>query len=329
MPTTINKNIILVGPGHLPIPVDGPNGWGGIENILTWIIKELEQRNQQFVLINNKDNFISKIKDMEQNVDSIIHVHYDDYAPHILKNCKSFLISTSHSPYHPFKELWQGNIFQHFYSLFFSINAYFGQSTISNNNAISLNKNLKLGLCRCGIPDELFACHRKENGNNKSLVIGKIEPRKNQALLQHHFANDLHMDFVGQVSDSNFIPQNVGKSRYLGTWSREEVVKNMSDYSSIILLSSFEGDVVIVKEALAAGCSLVISDNAALNVDKSLPYVKIVSNDIDKKKFISLVEKTNEENKLHRKNILNYFTNNFEIKKTVDEYIESLKNLYA
>jgi len=327
MNITINKNLILVGPGHLPIPVCGVNGWGGIENILTWMIDELKNRNQQFVLINDDNNYVSIVDDISKRTDSIVHVHYDDYASNLNKNYP--LISTSHSPFHPFIEMWNGNVHNHFKTLFNSIDAYFGQSTLSNQCAIQLHPNLKTGLCRCGIPDNLFAPTRKNKGNKKSLVLGKIEPRKNQSFLQNNFANDLHMDFVGQVSDNNFIPQNIGKSNYLGVWSRQQVISNMTEYSSIILLSNFEGDVVIVKEALASGCSLIISDKAALNLDISLPYIKIVNNIINKNDFISLVEKTNEENEYYRTEIIKYFNSKFEIKTTVDEYINSLISLYA
>lgn len=324
---TVDKNIILVGPGHLPIPVKGSNGWGGIENILTWMIQEFKNRNQEFVLVNDSLNYIKTVDDLSKKTNSIVHLHYDDYAKFLKKDYP--LISTSHSPFHPFPEMWEGNVKNHFNNLFNSIDAYFGQSIISNNAALQLKSNLKTGLCRCGIPNSLFSPTRKNKGNKKSLIIGKIEPRKNQAVLQHYFSDFLYMDFVGQIADNKFIPQNVGKSNYLGTWSREDVIKNMTEYSSIILLSAFEGDVVIVKEALASGCSLILSNKAALNLDLSLPYIKIVNNIDDKDTFISLVEKINEENNFYRDKIIKYFNDNFEISKTVDEYINSLKLLYA
>lgn len=326
MKKIINKNIILVGPGHLPIPVNGINGWGGIENILTWIIDEFKNRNQEYILINDSNNYKKIVDDIYKKTDSIVHVHYDDYTHNLNKNYR--LVATSHSPYHPFIEMWKGGVKTHFEMLFNSIDSYFGQSILSNECALKIQPNLKTGLCRCGIPDDLFSPNRKNKGNKKSLILGKIEPRKNQAFLQNNFSNDLYMDFVGQIADNNFLSQNIGKSKYLGTWSRKEVVSNMSDYSSIILLSNFEGDVVIVKEALASGCSLIISDKAALNLDTSLPFIKIVSNIINKNDFISLVEKTNEENEYYRNDIIKYFNNNFEIKSTVDEYINSLISLY-
>ena len=62
MSKTIDKKIVLVGPGTLPIPVSGNNGWGGIENTLTLIIQELDKRNQKYVLINQQNNYIEKIQ---------------------------------------------------------------------------------------------------------------------------------------------------------------------------------------------------------------------------------------------------------------------------
>jgi hypothetical protein len=329
MKSTINKNIILVGPGHLPIPVNGKNGWGGIENILTWIIDELKDRNQHYELLNDQNNFINKIKSIEASTPSLIHLHYDDYASAIKQNCASPLLATSHSPYHPFKEMWNGGVNFHFNTLFSSIDCYLGQSVRSNANALSVAPKIKLGLCRCGIPEKNFAPFRKSKGNKKSLILGKIESRKNQFYLQNNFANDLELDFVGQIADSKFIGSNIGKSRYLGTWSREEVIQNMTEYSSIILLSTFEGDVVIVKEALASGCSLIVSEKAALNLDGSHPFIKILSEMPSKQDFINLVELVNEENEKYREQIFLYFKKHFDISVTVDEYISSLNQYYA
>ena len=143
------------------------------------------------------------------------------------------------------------------------------------------------------------------------------------------FGNDLDIDFVGHIADPNFIPANYGKSRYLGTWSRQEVFEKMPQYSSLILLSHFEGDVLVVKEAVAAGCSLVLSSSASLNMESGLPFVCTYNNKDDMKNFVQDVRRINLENEKQKKNILEYFNRKFEITKTVDEYIESLEKLYA
>ncbi len=329
MSKTIDKKIVLVGPGTLPIPVSGNNGWGGIENTLTLIIQELDKRNQKYVLINQQNNYIEKIQKEVNNEDCIVHVHYDDYAHEIKGKINCPLVSTSHSPYHPFIPLWKDGIGFHFHRLFHSVDAYFGQSQISNDNALRLRKNIKTGLCRCGIPDSLYKPYRVEKGNGRSLIIGKIEERKNQATIQKMFGNDLDIDFVGHIADPNFIPANYGKSRYLGTWSRQEVFEKMPQYSSLILLSHFEGDVLVVKEAVAAGCSLVLSSSASLNMESGLPFVCTYNNKDDMKNFVQDVRRINLENEKQKKNILEYFNRKFEITKTVDEYIESLEKLYA
>jgi hypothetical protein len=329
MKNIIDKNIVIVGPGTLPIPVPGFNGWGGIENTLTWIIEEFEKRNQQYTLINDSNSYKKKVDDVCNLKDSIVHVHYDDYAVNLNTNKSYPLIATSHSPYHPFTELWNPTVSNHFTKLFNNIDAYFGQAERSNNNALNVNPNLKTGICRCGIPNYLFESYRKDKGNKRSLVIGKIESRKNQFILQSQFSNDLDIDFVGPHSDSQFIAGNVGKTKYLGTWSRQDVIQKMSDYSSLILLSSFEGDVLVIKEALASGCSVILSKMAALNMDEDLPFIKIYDNYIDKSNFINEVTRINEENEKYRSDIINYFNKKFEISVTVSEYIDCLNKLYA
>jgi glycosyltransferase involved in cell wall biosynthesis len=326
---TFNKNIVIVAPGNLPIPVPGFNGWGGIENTLTWICERFDAINQKYVLINDRQNYKKKVDDICSEIDSIVHLHDDEFAPFLNINKNYKLIATSHAPYHPFTELWNPTVYNHYYRLFNNIDAYFGQGEISNKNALQVNKNLKTGLCRCGIPNYLFEPYRKEKGNKKSLVIGKIEPRKNQYFLQHYFSNHLEMDFVGHLQDDRFIPQNIGKTKYLGTWSRQDVIQKMSDYSSLILLSSFEGDVLVVKEALAAGCSLIISDKSALNIDENLPFIKIYTSEINTVDFVNEVNRLNEENEKYRPEIINYFKKKFDISVTVDQYLDYLKKLYV
>lgn len=325
MKTTINKKIILVGPGYLPIPIEGNNGWGGIENTLTHIINEFKDRGQKYHLINDKIHYKKLVDEASKNEDCIVHVHYDDYAPDLFVNKNYTLISTSHAPYHPFKELWQNGVYSHYDRLFSNIDGYWGQSNISNKNALEMNPNLKTGLCRCGIPEKVFLNSRKDKGNKKSLVIGKIESRKNQALLQKMFSDDLEIDFVGESIDPNFETKDIGKTKYLGPWSREEVKNKMTEYSSLILLSSFEGDVGVVKEALASGCSIIVSRGASLNLDESKSFIKIYDKILNKSDFINDVNKINEENETWRSQIFDYFKQNFDVSVTVEEYLSSLK----
>jgi glycosyltransferase involved in cell wall biosynthesis len=329
MTSVINKNIILVGPGYLPIPVTGSNGWGGIENTLTWITEEFLKRGQQFTLINSRFNYNEQINDALKEKDSIVHLHYDEYSLSIKNQNNCVLIATSHSPFHPYKNMWDEFVKNDFNRLYNSIDGYYGQCELSNLHALEVNKNLKTGLCRCGIPGIQFEKFRLPKGNKKSIIIGKIEKRKNQAILQHLFSDDLYMDFVGPLSDDSFVPNAKGKTNYLGTWSRNEVLQKLSDYSSLILLSSFEGDVLVVKEALAAGCSVIVSEQASLNLDRTKPFIKIMPNHIDKQEFIKTVEMVNEENERYRSDIISYFNDNFEIKNTVNEYIDTLIKNYG
>lgn len=326
----LNKKLIIVGPGTLPIPVVGDNGWGGIENILTSIVQELDDRGINYTLVNDKDNYIQKISEEVSKSDCIIHCHFDDYAPRIKQvfGGKVPIVATSHSPFHSFEETWNSGVRNHFETLFSNIDAYFGQGIEANTIAKKMNPNLKFGFCRCCVSEEKFVQNRVATGNGRTLMLGKIEPRKNQALIRSHF-KDLPIDFIGAIADQNFITDEIyGNTKYLGCWSRNQVWTNMSKYSSLMCVSQFEGDVVVVKEAIASGCSLILSPFSAINIDKNWSFVKILENNTNSEQFRKTIYDINFNNFSLREEIYKKFNTNFSKKVVVDEYLFGLKEAF-
>ncbi|RYG71397.1 hypothetical protein EON77_12945 [bacterium] len=63
---------------------------------------------------------------------------------------------------------------------------------------------------------------------------------------------------------------------YLGEWSRETLRERLTEYSALVLYSRAEAQPLVVGEAFAAGLSVVLSPEAARNVDASCPFVSVV-----------------------------------------------------
>lgn len=327
----LNKKIIIVGPGTMPIPIVGNNGWGGIENTLTSIIQEFETRGINYSLVNDKDNYIQKISEEVSKSDSIIHCHFDDYAPFIKQvfGGKVPIIATSHSPFHSFEQTWNSGVRSHFETLFSNIDAYFGQGVETNAIAKRMNPNLKFGFCRCCVSEEKFMQNRVAVGNGRTLMLGKIEPRKNQALIRSYF-KDLPIDFAGAIADQNFIKdETYGNTRYLGCWSREQVWSNLPSYSSLLCVSQFEGDVGVVKEAMASGCSLILSPFSAINIDNNWSFVKVIGNTVNSDEFSNIIRDVNAQNSSLREIIYKTFDENFSKKVVVDQYLSGIKDAFG
>jgi hypothetical protein len=326
----LKKKLIIIGPGTLPIPIIGENGWGGIENILTSIMQELDARGIDYTLINDKDNYLEKVELEVAKNDCIIHCHYDDYAPLLKQKFggKVPIIATSHSPFHSFRQTWNSGVENHFKTLFNHIDGYFGQGVEANNIAKEMNPSLKIGTCRCCVSEEKFIQNRVLQGNGRTLMLGKIEPRKNQAPIRNNFS-DLPIDFVGAIADGNFIDKEVyGNTRYLGCWSRNQVWSNLPKYSSLMCVSNFEGDVVVVKEAIASGCNLILSPFSSININKDWSFVKILNEKTSAEDFRNIIRDSNSTNFLNRDKIYEIFDSNFSKRVVVDQYISDLKEVF-
>jgi glycosyltransferase involved in cell wall biosynthesis len=102
-------------------------------------------------------------------------------------------------------------------------------------------------------------------GNQKAICLGKIEPRKQQALLAQLLEGQSQIDFVGPLVDREFKENRT--CRYLGVWDKPYLLEHLTDYNCLVLFSVGEASPLVVPEALAAGLSLVISESASANLD--------------------------------------------------------------
>lgn len=289
--------ISFIGPGLLPIP---PNGWGGIEH-LVWDMKlSLTKLGHEIQIINVLDprEIISQVNQFRPD---FVHIQYDDWVviyPYIQYPCA---IST-HFAYIENPEM-MGPYRQRVFDQFGHIKPnVFGLSQGINDvyhKELEIPKD-KLFLTPNGIDVDLYKFSEAPKYPDKTICLGKIEPRKRQHFLQS--INSIW--FVGNLSDSRFD----SSKNYLGEFSKSKIFEELTEYANLILISDGEVHPRVCTEALAAGLGLVISECAAANLDLDKQFITVIPE--NKITDINYIENKIIENRQvslsNRKEILEY-----------------------
>jgi len=309
--------IALVAGGHLPIP---PNGWGGVEHLIWNFYQQLTKSGDEVTIINTQDldEIVDKVN--SGNFDAV-HLHYDGYADIMEElNCDKKLI-TSHYPYltNPEREyLWIFEKFKnaqsHVVSLSDAILDQFVRRGVSENNSSVLP---------CGIETESYSFEEEATFFDRSIVVGKIEPRKRQAFLQNR---NLNIDFIGNCVDPSF---NTSDPCYFGEQSKEDIMENLTAYANMILLSSGEAHPFVCLEAMASGLGLVLSEQSTANLDLTQPFITVIpDNKINDIQYLR--EKIEENRKVSlgmRKTIREYCQQNFDWSVIIEKYKQIINNI--
>jgi glycosyltransferase involved in cell wall biosynthesis len=310
--------ICLIGPGIMPIP---PTGWGGVEHLIWNYSKQLEKDNHEVFIINtqNLNEIVSTINSQDFDV---VHLHYDHYAnimPHI--KCKKKLI-TSHYPYLQNPEpqyLFLYDLLKNSESHIVCLSDQIKDECVKRGMAKD-----DMSVVPCGIDTELYAIDETDVVfSNKSIIVGKIEPRKRQAFLQN---KDLNIDFIGNNVDSNFDESDI---HWLGEQDKQDIMDNLTAYANMILLSCGEAHPFVCLEGMAAGLGLVLSEQSTANLDISQPFITVIpDNKINDIAYLK--EKIEENRKISlnmRKKIRQYCFDNFDWSVIIDKYLLTIEKL--
>lgn len=343
--------ICLVGTGISEIPA---KGWGAVEGIVWEYYQLLQEFNFDVKIVNCSTNDkLNNIKQMINDINSlcpdIIHIFYDDridIIPFIKCKPNTRIFYTSHWAYLPqiktIKKFIERNNFAYADSY---INGIF-KKAVTNHHKIeyllisneigNIYKDFgvpedKINIIHNGANSNKFVCkyidEMKYTNSPRAICLGKIDQRKRQSQLKTidflWFAGNI----ADNVSDNEFNNQH---PRYLGEWTREQVYNELTDYSTVVLLSDGEADPLTVKEAFMAGCGVVVSEYAAANLDITKPWITIIPNTyIDTIPFddtsLKFIEKSIQENIVnsvkYRNEIRKYGEMNFDWKNIIyDKY---------
>jgi glycosyltransferase involved in cell wall biosynthesis len=316
-----NMKIAIIAGGLLNIP---PTKFGAIEMII-WNYKlELEKLGHEVTIFNDVN--LKKVASQINNGGfDFVHLNYSEYVSFFNKHLKVPFCTTCHSGYITNKKKWSIGYYAVFYD------------TMKCPGIISLSPYIKdlylesgykgfVRVIRNGIDVKNFIT--KEEGNNRAICLGRIEPRKRQAWLSSIMTDKVDLDFVGPIQDEAF--KVSGRCQYAGYWMKQEVYKRLSDYNCLVLLSDGEAAPLVAPEALAAGLSVVVSKSASANLDEKLPFVSILPDDISDADIIAkTINEQIKNNKLYRPQILDHAKSYFDMSAVIADYlkvIEEFKN---
>lgn len=310
--------ILLVGPGLMEIP---SKGWGAVETVI-WQQKINLEKLGHKVDILNKRGIINALKSKPWTYD-LTHLHYDDFSKLwvCLSKIKKFpLVITSHYGFGAWPEKWHWR--------YHIISWWMRRAP----GLLVLSEEIKQTILKLGFrgwievnPNgvEIEEIRYSENPTKDAIYLGKIEVRKQQALIAEKLNDSaVKMDFVGPIVDQSFKANNKNVN-YLGSWTRDDVHNKLTDYRCLVLISDGEAHALVIAEALSAGLSLVVSSEAAANLDLTKPFIKMV--DMNKDNIVEVIAKSIKENSIYRKDIRKY-AESFDWSKAAKRYEEKATN---
>jgi glycosyltransferase involved in cell wall biosynthesis len=327
--------IALIGPGIMQIP---PPGWGAVEILIWDYYLELKRNNIDVDIINpiRSDHFQQSnpnteycrklIKTINDGKYDFVHLHYDCLY-HIVPflDCEKIGI-TSHYPYiDDFERHYMDGYNNIFNFISNNVNHHIFALSVKDYNMFhdySYDKNKVWLILNGSNHNDIFTIENIDEKlySNKSIYLGKIEPRKKQEV----YCKIPDVDFYGKC-DTNF----KYNSFYKGEPPRDELMNVLKHYGNLVLLSDGEnGTPLVIKEALMAGLPIVTNNYSSNDLDTSLPFIDIIPDDkLDDLDYIENIIKENRKKQYLHKEIREYAISNFSWKLLVEKYIEMIKKL--
>lgn len=317
--------ILLVAGGHLPIP---PPSWGGVENVVWQQHNYLKSAGHDVQILNKTKKTVSGFLARPWQYD-LIHLHLDSGAKAWNKLRRLFrfkLAVTTHYGYAAFPDRWQTDYQATFAHL------------LKVPHHIALSPEIKDTVLRAGFSGQVLVL---PNGikcadmrfdpapaPKQALVLGRIQERKKQRLLSQALAGRLvTCDLIGPSDEPDFLGNN-SNVRFLGPWDRTRVLSSLTQYACMILISDGEAHAGVLLEALAAGLSIVVSPEAAHNLDTDQPWVFVVNRDRPGQ-ITRAVEQAVAENWRHRAAIRRYCEETFDWKVIGPRYVNIIEQIVA
>ena len=272
--------ILLVAHGNMPIP---PKGWGAVESLIWDYSVHLKKLGHSVHILNLHIEQVDQILDHLHNYEyDIVHFHNDVLVNilHLVPKTLPVVVS-SHYPYIHDPSQWADPVTGYDYGKFVMAPLLKAVHTFGTH-VIAISQKDRDAFISYGVPPEsVSVCVNGVDTSKFELKLGRIQnpgsmiclaqiiPRKRQHLFKG-------LDFIkcaGKINNEAALPS---QEQFIGEWYEDKYHK-LTEYSGGILLSDGEnGTPLSVKESLAAGLGLVVSEAVASEIPKDWPWVTVI-----------------------------------------------------
>ncbi|MBE9034142.1 glycosyltransferase [aff. Roholtiella sp. LEGE 12411] len=312
--------IALVAGGYVPAPP--------LSNSILTLIQEykyfLDNIGHQVDIFNYKD--VNEVIDkINNNNYDFVHLHAYQFVSQFNQSLKQKYCFSCHNGYFLKEDKWEEDFkqgFQHF----LSIPGIIALSQVTKNFFLQTGYSGYISVQVNGIDTQKV--NFQEQGNNKAICLGWIQPRKQQKILAQIIDGKLEIDFVGPVDDPDFVEGSTTK--HLGVWSLKQVYSQLTNYSCLVLISDGEVAPLVVLEAMAAGLCVVVSESASANLH-SKDFIRVLPDDIltnatteNQKIVCDAIIDLIDKNKYVRQEIVEYVRANFDFSHITKNYIQMI-----
>jgi glycosyltransferase involved in cell wall biosynthesis len=312
--------IALVAGGYIPVPP--------LSNSILTLMQEykcfLDNLGHEVNIFNYQD--VNQVIDkINSNNYDFVHLHAYQFVSQFNQSLKQKYCFSCHNGYFIKKDKWEEDFkegFQHYLNtpgiiaLSHPTKDIFLKAGYSGYISTQVN----------GIDTQKFDF--KDQGNNKAICLGWIQPRKQQKLLAQIVDGKIAIDFVGPLDDPDFAEGSTTK--YLGVWSLKQVYSHLTNYSCLVLISDGEVAPLVVLEAMAAGLCVVVSESASANLH-SKEFIRVLPDDIltnataeNQKIVCDTITDLIDKNKFLRQEIVEYVRENFDFSQIIKKYIQMI-----
>lgn len=184
----------------------------------------------------------------------------------------------------------------------------------------------RLFLAKNGARSDLINFNREPYFSKRAICLGAVNQRKRQYLLKEIAC----VDFAGPIRPEKN-PEFERHPNYMGEWPKAKVYAELTDYANLVLLSQAEAGPLATCEALMAGLGLVVSEAAAANLDRTLPFIQVVPEDrLKDRDFLEQTIKMNQEiARSMRPQIRQYAVENFDTRILTERYLAIVESFMA
>jgi hypothetical protein len=113
------------------------------------------------------------------------------------------------------------------------------------------------------------------------IYLGKIENRKKQYECWKKLSDsNIKIKFPGPIEDLRVLSEIKATPGlldiFVGSISRDVLIRELSKYRALLLLSDGEADALVLYEAQLAGLPIIVNHDSLGGQDPSLPWVKVI-----------------------------------------------------